>query len=747
MTRRVALPALVAVSAFLSACGDGGAREQVPESALYDFANTCVTLSARIDGRDRWLAADESAETYVFVNEESEASRFFAKPSDLGTYLFYDDARGYVVAEDGPLLRQTRLRSDLDEVSDTYVSGAEWILEPSERVSLRIQLRHRRSELLFGRDGLTDRVGRAAHFSITPTSGCTQHPEMALHASGEVTRTRFDDGELFGFVDTHSHILSNFGFGGGGIFHGAAYHRLGVEHAMGSCEPFHGEEGRADIIAATTGGNVSLDIDGLLGFLSSGQLDTPNHATDGWPTFSDWPTVRSATHQTQYYVWLERAWRAGLRLMVQHAVSNEALCGILGETQFQPIRWDCRDMVNIDRQFEEIHNLERYIDAQAGGPGEGFLRIVTSPEEAREVIADGKLAIVLGIEVPALFECYVTPGEDDPECNDAHIRAQLDEYYDRGLRVLFPVHKLDNAFTPGDGSRGIFELANFMETGHWSNFTDQCPDVSSTFDKGEVTFGGFNMPREEYLSTPPNEPLQLSFDPILDFLPFALEALEPPLEGDWCQAAGLTDAGRTLIREMMSRGIIPELDHLPRNSYIEVFDMLEAEDYPAAATHRNLYGGRIWDIGGISQAGIGRCADPDRPGSLFDSIRSMSADRVAAGLHRGVGFGFDLNGLAGVPGPRFGENANCGREQTDPVTYPFTSYGGDVVFDAPSIGERAVDFNEEGMIHIGMVAELIEDARRTGTSDEDMEILFRSAESYIRLWELAESRAAEIRAR
>ena len=53
-----------------------------------------------------------------------------------------------------------------------------------------------------------------------------------LDATGSVTRSTFDDGDLYGFVDAHSHLLTNFGFGGGGIFHGAPFHRLGVEAAL-----------------------------------------------------------------------------------------------------------------------------------------------------------------------------------------------------------------------------------------------------------------------------------------------------------------------------------------------------------------------------------------------------------------------------------------------------------------------------------------------------------------------------------
>ena len=40
------------------------------------------------------------------------------------------------------------------------------------------------------------------------------------------------------------------------------------------------------------------------------------------------------------------------------------------------------------------------------------------------------------------------------------LAAQLDEYYARGVRVMFPVHKYDNAFTAGDGNKGFIELGN-----------------------------------------------------------------------------------------------------------------------------------------------------------------------------------------------------------------------------------------------------------------------------------------------
>ena len=68
-----------------------------------------------------------------------------------------------------------------------------------------------------------------------------------------------------------------------------------------------------------------------------------------------------------------------------------------------------------------------------------------------------------------------------------------------------------------------------------------------------------------------------------------------------------------------------------------------------------------------------------------------------------------------------------------------------MTFTEPHLGVRDVDFDDEGMLHLGLVPELIEDARNTGATDADLEPLFRSAEGYLRMWERAEERAAAMR--
>ena len=71
-------------------------------------------------------------------------------------------------------------------------------------------------------------------------------------------------------------------------------------------------------------------------------------------------------------------------------------------------------MDTVRQGFDDIRELQRYVDAQAGGPGKGFFQIVTDPYEARRVINEGRMAVVLEIEISELFDCR---GCGDPTCD------------------------------------------------------------------------------------------------------------------------------------------------------------------------------------------------------------------------------------------------------------------------------------------------------------------------------------------
>jgi microsomal dipeptidase-like Zn-dependent dipeptidase len=106
-----------------------------------------------------------------------------------------------------------------------------------------------------------------------------------------------------------------------------------------------------------------------------------------------------------------------------------------------------------------------------------------------------------------------------------------------------------------------------------------------------------------------------------------------------------------------------------------------------------------------------------------------------------VGFGSDLNGLAGMPTPRFGPFAcggDKGAEQHNRVRYPVALYPGmgDPMPESQA-GHRVFDINVDGFAHAGMFPDFVAELRAVGLTQHDLEPLFSSAEAYIALWERA----------
>lgn len=710
-----------------------------PELDVHSQALGCWTLQSESGA----LSTDGG------VTFASTGTPLFFQPADLGAVLLYDPDGGYVVDADGSLARTTTLESDATLFEADYVSGAIWDLETSQQAAERYQLRNRRTGALLGASASPVTADAdAAALWFEPATGCAQHPELSLDATGTPARTTWEDGDLYGFVDMHMHMFTNFGFGGG-LFHGRPFHPLGVEHALPACTVSHGEEGRQDFFGfAYDHGAEAGGFGALIPDMLAGELSEPNHGTDGYPTFSEWPNARSrSTHTAIYYRWLERAWLGGLRLVMQHATSDYVICSLSVAEGWSPSLYDCEDMTAVDREIEAVYELERYIDARSGGPGQGWFRVVTSPAEARAVIAEGKLAVALGIETSNLFDCHLTPRPGGPTCDEAFVDSQLDTYYDKGVRALFPVHKYDNRFSPGDGSDGFIEAGNFFNSGHYTNKIEDCPtDFPRGYDDNAITFSGLLEPRDEYLSPPAEDLTDFPYDPIDTMLPYAATFLGDSIEGDFCQNASLTGVGEHLVEQILERGMLLEVDHLPTFSYLQAYEMLEAADYPALGTHGRDNNGRLFALGGLSQGSFRRCHDPDEPRTTLAPYQARLASMVAAGMHPSLGFAFDFNGFAGARGPRFGEGG-CSAPQENPVTYPFLSFDGAVTFTAPTAGERVFDFNTEGLMHVGLIPELIQDLRNDGATEEDLEPLFRSAEGYIRLWEKAEARAEALRDR
>ena len=573
---------------------------------------------------------------------------------------------------------------------------------------------------------------------------------------------------LRGYADLHTHMFSNEAFGGlvlwgqpfnfGGINRALppddfSYHVDAIYTALGVNWPVAGTI-KGQPVHGANHGDLPFDGDPIGKGLHDGAGSNnngiaPSIDADGGHDFTGWPRSTSTTHQQMYYKWLERAYQGGMRLMVMLAVNNEVLCRIGIRKKHR----DCKqNMQDIDIQISNAYLLQTYVDLQNGGPGQGWFRIVTSPAQARQVIEDGKMAVVLGIETESLFNCK-KPGD----CSQSFIRSEVQKYYNRGVRHMFPIHDFDNEFGGAATFKSAINTGNRIARGEYFSVRD-CAAEGYNFKFGSSGVSPFVLFLLGGITDQPNYPSSF---------------------GAHCNTKGLSSKGEFLMNEFMDKGMVIDIDHMSARAVDKALQIAEARNYPLVASHVNFVDQqveksekekthaqlqRIRNLGGMVGVGVFKGGDRAEFIQYDDDNNSATPAPVANDCGNsskifaqkylqaveemgpfGVALGTDFNGMTQHPGPRFGPVA-CrnpatglldGSPQTNKVQYPFT-ISGFGTFDKQVTGDRTFNFNTDGLAHVGLVPDLIADLKNIGVTDTDLEPLFNSAEAYIQVWERAE---------
>lgn len=582
----------------------------------------------------------------------------------LARYLLYGTGHGVVAASPSGALTQASAPSP----------AAEWRVDGSASGGFRL------TNLA---------TQRTVAGGFTPAAGCADYPEAQINATGTPWKGSADSGTVRGSIDTHGHLMG-FELFGGEWHCGRPWHPYGVAYALPDCTALRqGTNGVfADLLE--TGAPVST------------------RDRRGWPTFADWPRPESVASEGDYYTGLKRAWMGGLRIMVSLAVDNEALCTVMTQR-----RRPCDDMASARAQIRDLEELQDYIDAQAGGPGKGFFRIVSDPLQARRVINRGQLAVVKGIEVSRILGCGETRGV--PDCSVARIDAGLRELHRLGVTSFFPVHKFDNAFggTKMDsGTNGVIVGAgNVVATG---SFWDVETCRSAELDNDQVA------------SPPTSAVAQLLAGPLHLLSPGgAAVPLYPPTPH--CNTRDLTDLGAYLIDQMARQRFIVELDHMDTKTAHSVLDLLEARRYSGVVSSHATVSQlspqlmpRVYALGGFVSP-----TSSYTPKEYLDlwALTVAARDGRFAG---GVGYGSDMNGLAAQSRP--------GNVTGNPISYPFRSLDGRVRFDRERWGDRVFDINSDGLANYGMYPDWQEQLIQTAGPAVGADLL-RGAEAYLQMWE------------
>ena len=517
------------------------------------------------------------------------------------------------------------------------------------------------------------------------------------------------DGEpvepLSGIADLHLHMFAEEAFGGGWL-HGS--HLGEGASALGPCDGGSpGDHGRLrDELAPLLGSCEGITLEELsqqvplVGTLASGGFlvsefisiipgsdgDTGRHLdrTSGWPALDGWPRWDAIAHQQVWEQHLREAYDAGLRVEVVSAVSLDWLCQALPDENV--VRPQCNEMDDVRAQLQLANAFAEERD---------WVEVALSPEDARRIVSEDKLAFILSVEAS-----HIMAGGD--------WRPQFEELYDLGVRTLQPVHQLDNRFGGAAPHNTIFQVAQYAENCHIDE------------DCGLTT-----------------EAVTLGFD----------------VDADCKNTLGLTEEGQALVQEMMDRDMLIDAAHLSEASLRDLHELSVANDYyPIYISHghfreimledkaREEKTTPAWAIEMLRETGgmIGLRTAPEEvhsyePSAVDNSCHGSSRSFAQAydygrlGLKVAMGLGSDLNGFIQQTRPRFGSDA---------CSASFPVEGQCQARDQRQAGPPPLGraFDDIGLGHIGTLADLLDDLDQLGS---DTAPLRSSADDFVRMWERA----------
>jgi len=402
---------------------------------------------------------------------------------------------------------------------------------------------------------------------------------------------------LRGWVDLHTHPLANLGFGGKFLYGGidatlqggsllptdpSCNHNVRATsegQALGpdasthggpgvNLNPFNGSVGETNSCGNAIREKVIEAFQQALG----GNNPGPN--ASGYPTFTDWPTWNDLTHQKMWVEWIRRAYEGGLRVMVALAVNNKTLGDVatFGNVSSNP-DLPTDDKWAADAQISEIQNfVARHSD---------FMEVAKSSADLYRIVSANKLAVVIGMEIDHIGNFgqvvysngLLTPPKEWQSDwaaaavppSDAAVKAEIDRLYNEGVRYIFPIHLLDNAFGGTAAYEEIFNISTLRESGHiWKLTCTNSPadNINWAYNNGnsstQIVLASVNVAGNQWnignlgtvgVTEPP--------------CPATSQGQIPYGQKN---ALGLSPSGITAIKEMMRLGMLIDIDHMSEAS-------------------------------------------------------------------------------------------------------------------------------------------------------------------------------------
>ena len=571
-----------------------------------------------------------------------------------------------------------------------------------------------------GCQGLADGAARDEHLDegAAPTVGALAAP-------------------LPGYADLHIHMFAEAMFGGGWL-HGKANHpdyRVALRRCSGNL-------GSTDHAATRFGPlNEFLSQNGVTDG-DAGWHWGKRRGWDerGWPFHQEdwehWPSWDAIAHQQVWQGHLKEAHNQGLTLAVVSAVEFRPMCEVMENRKATFLKnGKCNEYASIKWQLEEAG---RFVAAN------DWAAIALSPAHARQIIAAGKLAIVLSVESTEPFD------------NRADWQSVLDEYHALGVRTFQMGGHINSQFAGATVMNKAYNAMQWIE-----NFfrNGRCFDIN----------GGTRCKYDD-LTT-------IDMVGILETNPRngftcrnAAGEVGPCNAGaGYTNEVGLTPLGVELANALMDRHMVIDIAHMSERAVQGLFAVAQGRDnYALYSSHSHFRERLVGDdahmanqtqekpltqmhLNVIRTTGgmVGLRTGPDfaatyAPSGVANtcvgSARSY-AQSLAWGVDQGVHMAFasDLNGFIQQMVPRTGDEGCRGGAARTSERYVWTPPAANVSdglgrFPYPSAAYREW-YQKQGFGHIGLLRPVFEDMRSMGLAQKYLDDLGRSTENYVAMWE------------
>ncbi len=545
---------------------------------------------------------------------------------------------------------------------------------------------------------------------------------------------------LYGFVDLHTHPVSNLGFGGKLLYGGVDVGALlpADSHCQHSVPATSEQEALGHDKTSHGGWGTDNGCGDDLRRITIHQIQLARNANDagpdahGYPDFTGWPKWNDVTHQKMWVNWIKRAYQGGLRVMVALATNNKSL----GDITAGNGDWATDDKSSADLQIAEIQALaHRHPE---------WMEVAYSSPDVYRIVAANKLAVIVGIEVDHIGNFQVAAGHNQPDPtppSEAAVRSEIDRLYGEGVRYIFPIHLLDNAFGGTATSVSDFNTSNQRESGH--AFALVCADPlkypATDADLKDQASGGFTYSSNilDYALSATVQIAKTGWAP----LPPSYASC-PPGIGQKNQL-GLTQSGVVAIQEMMRLGMLIDIDHMSQAAADQALQIAASAGYPVNSGHNGLRGalpknhneralrgdqyrtiGRLHGMAGVGSAEL----NAQQWLTLYQNvIYSMqgSLPFVIPGA-----FGTDMNGLEkGMP-PRAGSSVASQYGKTLPQS---------------TDGTMIWNYDTDGVAHYGMLWDFLQDVRTLSsgagwpTGQQTVDSFMTGADYFFHTWQIAET--------